>query len=354
MTIGEKLKRARKKLNKDLDEVAQETKIAKMFIIAMENDDIASLPGGVYTRNFLRTYAKFLQLDEDIVTAEYHDQYEVKPHFVLQQEQTKLDDLQFKKQRRRYFVIFLSLALVVALVFFILSRPGVMETLLGERRTGPARPGAVVPTTSEQQVPVEEETAAPTRARAETKPEEKVASGEAATEKPESTTRPRVPGPGSDDGGPVSRQEVEDEPRVADESAAELIKEADADLDERTDSFPVTSAAQLKPVNVEPGESPALTDVFGVYAVENVDIEINIDGVLVTRRLLRAGDQRFYKYGRYQSIRIQDAGKARLQLGEQEVDLSSRAGKRLWVLGFEPSEALDAVAAAMAAPVDEE
>ena len=44
-----------------LDDVAQTTKIAKMFLIALENDDITSLPQGVYTRNFLRTYAKFLK-----------------------------------------------------------------------------------------------------------------------------------------------------------------------------------------------------------------------------------------------------------------------------------------------------
>lgn len=52
MTIGETLKRARKKVELDLDQVADATKIAKMFLIALENDDISSLPSGVYARNF--------------------------------------------------------------------------------------------------------------------------------------------------------------------------------------------------------------------------------------------------------------------------------------------------------------
>ena len=112
MTIGENLKRARTKMNLDLEEVAQKTKIAKMYLIALENDDLSSMPGGVYTRNFLRTYAKFLNLDEDILTAEFHEQYAVKPHFVLQQEQAKIDDLHFQKQRRR-FGVFVTILLVI-------------------------------------------------------------------------------------------------------------------------------------------------------------------------------------------------------------------------------------------------
>ena len=55
------------------------------------------------------------RLDEDIITAEYHEQYAIKPHFIAQHEQTKLDNLTFKKKRNRYLTILLIVIAVPAL-----------------------------------------------------------------------------------------------------------------------------------------------------------------------------------------------------------------------------------------------
>ncbi len=46
-----------------LEDVSQLTKISLRYIKAIENDSFDILPGGVYTRGFLRSYARLLGLD---------------------------------------------------------------------------------------------------------------------------------------------------------------------------------------------------------------------------------------------------------------------------------------------------
>jgi cytoskeleton protein RodZ len=69
-SIGETLRRARQKRNLDLARIAGELKIPKRFLDAMERDDFDKLPGGVFTKSFLRQYASFLGLDPDELVAE--------------------------------------------------------------------------------------------------------------------------------------------------------------------------------------------------------------------------------------------------------------------------------------------
>jgi cytoskeleton protein RodZ len=70
-SFGENLRREREMRGISLDEIAASTRIAIRFFQAMEADDFASLPGGIFTRSFIRSYAKYLGLDEEQVIAEY-------------------------------------------------------------------------------------------------------------------------------------------------------------------------------------------------------------------------------------------------------------------------------------------
>jgi transcriptional regulator with XRE-family HTH domain len=69
--IGATLRKARKRRKIDLSEVASATKIRPGFLRAMENEDWDVLPGGSYTRSFIRTYAAFLGLDGERLAEEY-------------------------------------------------------------------------------------------------------------------------------------------------------------------------------------------------------------------------------------------------------------------------------------------
>src|SRR5271156_2353340 len=70
-TFGERLKREREMREVTLNEVTQATRIGPRFLDALENEDWAKLPGGVFNRGFVRAIAKFLGLDEEGLLAEY-------------------------------------------------------------------------------------------------------------------------------------------------------------------------------------------------------------------------------------------------------------------------------------------
>lgn len=63
-SIGETLRRERLRQGLDLEDVSQETKISARLLEAIESDQWDRLPGGVFTRNFVRQYARALGLDE--------------------------------------------------------------------------------------------------------------------------------------------------------------------------------------------------------------------------------------------------------------------------------------------------
>jgi len=75
MTIGEKLKEARHKKGLSLKEIQAELKIRTAYLEAMENDRFEDIPGEIYRRAFLRTYASYLGLDADSIIDEYNTLY---------------------------------------------------------------------------------------------------------------------------------------------------------------------------------------------------------------------------------------------------------------------------------------
>ena len=71
-SFGENLRREREMRGVTLQEISAATKISVRFLQDLENEDFRQLPGGIFTRSFIRAYAKYLGLDEERVIAEYH------------------------------------------------------------------------------------------------------------------------------------------------------------------------------------------------------------------------------------------------------------------------------------------
>jgi len=69
--IGETLREARIRRRIDLSEVEAATKIRVRYLRALENDEWDVLPGGAYTRSFIRTYAGYLGLDGERLADEF-------------------------------------------------------------------------------------------------------------------------------------------------------------------------------------------------------------------------------------------------------------------------------------------
>ncbi len=69
--IGATLREARNRRKLDLSEVEAAIKIRPRYLSALENEDWDVLPGGAYTRGFIRSYAAFLGLDGERLADEY-------------------------------------------------------------------------------------------------------------------------------------------------------------------------------------------------------------------------------------------------------------------------------------------
>src|SRR5688500_10448829 len=64
-TVGARLREAREKQGVSLRQIANTTRISVMSLEALERSDLSRLPGGIFTRSFIRAYAEEVGLDPD-------------------------------------------------------------------------------------------------------------------------------------------------------------------------------------------------------------------------------------------------------------------------------------------------
>jgi cytoskeleton protein RodZ len=69
--VGTILRQARNRRKVELSEVEASTRIRLRYLRAIEDEEWDVLPGGVYTRGFIRTYAGFLGLDGERLAEDY-------------------------------------------------------------------------------------------------------------------------------------------------------------------------------------------------------------------------------------------------------------------------------------------
>jgi hypothetical protein len=74
--VGTILREARNRRKVELSEVEAATRIRLRYLRAIEDEEWDVLPGGFYTRGFIRTYAAFLALDGDRLVDDYRGSVE--------------------------------------------------------------------------------------------------------------------------------------------------------------------------------------------------------------------------------------------------------------------------------------
>lgn len=110
--LGDILKNARENRGLTLDEVALETKIQKRYLEDLEKEDFEDMPGKVYERGFLRTYAEALGLDAKEVL-ELHD--EIRSDKKV--EEVNEEEHHEEKQKKSKLKIFLGIIVIVFIGF---------------------------------------------------------------------------------------------------------------------------------------------------------------------------------------------------------------------------------------------
>ncbi|HZZ66445.1 MAG TPA: RodZ domain-containing protein [Candidatus Baltobacteraceae bacterium] len=72
MSLGERFRAAREQRGQTLSEAAEYLRIRSVYLAAIEDENWSAIGAPVYTRGFLRTYARHLGLDPEEAVAEYN------------------------------------------------------------------------------------------------------------------------------------------------------------------------------------------------------------------------------------------------------------------------------------------
>lgn len=71
LSLGEKLRTAREERGISISEVAEQTRISPLYLEAIDQDNYKSLPGGIFNKGFVRSYAKYVGIDEQEALQDY-------------------------------------------------------------------------------------------------------------------------------------------------------------------------------------------------------------------------------------------------------------------------------------------
>jgi cytoskeleton protein RodZ len=149
--IGQTLREARMRARIDITEVEAKTKIRAKYLRAIENEDFDLLPGPVYVRSFLRTYADYLGLDSRMLVDEYRRRFErpsdhdLHPLTPLGRERPR--ERRNAAGRRRLWHPWATIALVLVVIVAALA-------VIGEMNGGSKQPSAPVRSSRVSQAPV--------------------------------------------------------------------------------------------------------------------------------------------------------------------------------------------------------
>lgn len=127
--IGGILKKARESKKLSIGAIHKSTKIKEAYITALENDDVKAFPAELYYKNFLKNYAKFLDLKADELLEKY--EFAKKEEYKNEiKEQIKNTAINQKQQKKLIITLVFAAVMCAALIVF--------EFLLKQPKTSPA------------------------------------------------------------------------------------------------------------------------------------------------------------------------------------------------------------------------
>src|SRR5215831_1550147 len=121
--FGNSFKKAREHRGLSYAQIADETRISTRFLEAIENEDFQLLPGGIFNRGFIRTYAQRVGLDPDVAIKEYEQltksQQPEQP--VTPKEAPAPTDA---KRPTNYYPVAIGALALAVILFYAISREG--------------------------------------------------------------------------------------------------------------------------------------------------------------------------------------------------------------------------------------
>lgn len=132
MDIGTELQQMRERRDISLYELSERTKIALPLLRAIEANDFESIPGGVFTRGYLRAFAREVGLDPEAIVGRYAAEYAPPPAVVAEdQEAIEVDPIHIhtadledfaRQEQRGHWMSTAAVVMVAVLGYFMLAR----------------------------------------------------------------------------------------------------------------------------------------------------------------------------------------------------------------------------------------
>ena len=77
--FGAKLREARERRGIPLREIEKKTKVSVAALESLERNDVSRLPGGIFARSLVRSYAAEVGLDPDATVLEFTERFNLEP-----------------------------------------------------------------------------------------------------------------------------------------------------------------------------------------------------------------------------------------------------------------------------------
>jgi cytoskeletal protein RodZ len=170
--FGGKLRQARERRGVSLRQIAASTKISVAALEALERNDVSKLPGGIFSRAFVRSYAIEVGLDPEEAVREFLERFHGEPTPpVAAAPRITEEESSFESQQRMAGVllklVIISIPLVGVILYFTLRQRPVAEPAADTRppQAAQAAPPSLVPE-PQTQPPAAEKPRAPEAAPA--------------------------------------------------------------------------------------------------------------------------------------------------------------------------------------------
>jgi cytoskeleton protein RodZ len=139
--FGASFRKAREAAGLPLERIAAETRISSRFLLAIESEDFHLLPGGIFNRGFVRSYAERLGMDPDQAVSDYNrlSATTEEPLDALRKE----EQASARKSERSLYPIAALLLLVMIGLYYALNQGSLPSTAEPAPPVSTTQPAAV-------------------------------------------------------------------------------------------------------------------------------------------------------------------------------------------------------------------
>ncbi|MFX4260839.1 helix-turn-helix domain-containing protein [Pelotomaculum propionicicum] len=162
MEIGNTLREARRARGLTLEDVEEETKIRKKYIMALEMEQFEVLPGHIYAKAFLKNYAKFLNLNLDQIMDAFKQKQGIET--VHEEHDKPVAEKKVTANKKPPYRLYAAALLLVAavVVTLVYGAGGLWKNNAAVKEEEPQKTGQILAqdNTGQQQAPDQNNTAA--------------------------------------------------------------------------------------------------------------------------------------------------------------------------------------------------